>query len=729
MKTVTKCILFSLLPVFLSIKTCYAQPSVDGYQVYYGSLHNHSNVSDGQGTPDEAYNYAKNVAHLDFFGLADHSNLMNAGEWVTIKSAANMYNEDGVFAAFYGFEWTTYFSYGHVTVVNTEDYCSTGSPTNTFTGLISWLNARDGIAYFNHPGWDPLAFNEFDHFSDPPCSKFVGLELWNDHDGFSKYYYNNGYYSNDGNKGYYDEALIRHWKIGAAGGDDNHTATWGTATDFRMGVLAIAKTRTAIFDALLARRCFSTLDKNLVLSLKINGFDMGSTIQGGTWNMEIQSFDTDNEIITNVDLLKNGAVIQSWTPGIIHPIITGSIVCADGDYFYARVKEADGNEAISSPVFISGIAQPPQVAITTPANGAVFTEESDIAIVADASDIDGTITKVEFYRDDFLLGQDNFPPYTMIWPAALTGNYTLTAKAFDNTNLVTTSGGITVIIEPPVPTLTVTPANRDVDASDGSTTFTVNSNSEWVVASNQSWCTVNSSGIGDGTITAQYTANSNQVPRIAEITVSITGLAPVVVTVSQEGMANKQMILTVLLQGLYNGNGTMHPASNNSGNPQWGGGIADRITVELHDNSNYQNIIYSIPDVELSIEGTAVIPVPPQYNGAYYVTVKHRNSIETVSSSAVSFSGASVIYNFNVNTKAFGNNMILMPDGWWVIYGGDINQDGILDSADIYAVAKAAADFITGYSAGDINGDGMIDALDLIVLDNNSAMFISKKTP
>ena len=29
-------------------------PSIGGYNVYYGTLHNHSNVSDGTGTDDEA---------------------------------------------------------------------------------------------------------------------------------------------------------------------------------------------------------------------------------------------------------------------------------------------------------------------------------------------------------------------------------------------------------------------------------------------------------------------------------------------------------------------------------------------------------------------------------------------------------------------------------------------------------------------------------------------------
>ncbi|MFH1119383.1 MAG: CehA/McbA family metallohydrolase [Bacteroidota bacterium] len=723
-----KAFVLLIIAIFMAT-TAIAQPAVGGFNVYYGSLHNHSNVSDGQGTPDEAYSYAKNVAQLDFFGLSDHANLMNAAEWLLIKTTANLYNEDSVFAAFYGFEWTTYFSYGHVNVVNTEDYCSNNSPTNTFGGLINWLNARNGAAFFNHPGWDIFAFNEFNHFTDPPCSKFVGMELWNDHDGFSKYYYNNGYYNGDGNKGYFDEALIRHWKIGAAGGDDNHTATWGTATPFRMGVLAPAKTRSDIFEALLARRFFSTLDQNLVLSFRINGNEMGSTIAGGTWNGVIETFDPDNELIVNIDLLKNGNVIQTWTPGITHPVVTTSIACADGDYFYTRVREADGDEAISSPVFISGTAQPPQIAIINPLGGAVFTQGSVVPLLADASDTDGDITDVEFYCDGDLIGSDDFPPYTLNWTAVNPGDVIFTAKASDDTGLFTVSEGILVTIEPFIPELAVSPLNQDVSFVSGSTGFNITSNTAWTAVSNQEWCPVNTAGSGDGTITVEYGENLMEEARLAEITITVAGLPPVIVTITQAGVINKLLNLNVLFEGLYNGNGMMHPALDETGTPHWGAEVADMITIELHEVSNYSEIVYTIQDVALLTDGSATITIPAIYGGSYYITVKHRNSIETVSAVPVSFSQDIVSYGFMLDSQVYGSNLALMPDGWRALFGGDVLPDGSIDTGDMTPVDNDSRNFQGGYLNSDVNGDGTVDTADMTIVDNNAAHFVSVIRP
>ena len=345
-------------------------PVIGGYNVYYGSLHNHSTVSGATGTPATAYNYAKNTGKLDFFGLADHSNQIDLTEWADVIAQANTYTQDGVFVGFYGFEWSSGGNYGHVAVVNTDDYCSTTSPTNTFASLVTWLASRpNGIAFCNHPGREDDKALEFSHFTTTPSNQVVGMELWNKGVGFSTYYYNDGYYLNDNNKGHYDEANNRGWRIGASGSGDNHGGTWGTSEPYRMAILANNLTRAELLAAMQARRFFSTLDKNLSLSFKINGKEMGSSMTGGNYTAQIQAADADGEFFNQVILFdKNHNIVNTWSLSTSTVDVSINLNTVDGDYYYVKVKQNDGNEAISSPIWISGVTtiQNPEISITSP---------------------------------------------------------------------------------------------------------------------------------------------------------------------------------------------------------------------------------------------------------------------------------------------------------------------------------------------------------------------------
>lgn len=128
-----------------------------------------------------------------------------------------------------------------------------------------------------------------------------------------------------------------------------------------------------------------------------------------------------------------------------------------------------------------------------------------------------------------------------------TGNGTIAAAYTENTNLTSRVANITVTVTGLSPvvvtvtqaagsaTLSVTPSNQNVSSIAGNTSFTVNSNSPWTVSSNAAWCTVTPSGSGNGTISATYSANASTTSRIANVTVTVAGLSPVVVTVTQSG--------------------------------------------------------------------------------------------------------------------------------------------------------------------------------------------------
>jgi len=190
----------------------------------------------------------------------------------------------------------------------------------------------------------------------------------------------------------------------------------------------------------------------------------------------------------------------------------------------------------------------------------------------------------------------------------------------------------------------------------------------------------------------------------------------------------RKLNLKLFLQGLYTGGAQMRPAMDETG-IHWGAGIADKITVELHDMNNYSNIIYTADNVNLNINGTATVTIPSGYAGSYYLTVKHRNSIETVSMIPMAFTSVTINCDFDLPSKVYGSNLLLTIDGQWVIYGGDLNQDGQIDTGDMTPVDNDATNYAAGYLDTDTNGDGVIDTGDMTIIDNNATSYVSAATP
>jgi hypothetical protein len=190
--------------------------------------------------------------------------------------------------------------------------------------------------------------------------------------------------------------------------------------------------------------------------------------------------------------------------------------------------------------------------------------------------------------------------------------------------------------------------------------------------------------------------------------------------------AVKNLMLTLYLEGLYRG-GSMAKSQNASGD-EFLGDVADKITVELHNADAYSTIVYSASDIELSTTGQANVTIPGRNYGSYYVTVKHRNSLETTTAAPVSFADGTIEYSFDVPSKAFGHNLKGVNESY-CIYAGDVNGDGIINATDINSLYSAASAFSTGYFIDDVNGDGIVDAMDLILTDNNAANFIAVQKP
>lgn len=295
--------------------------------------------------------------------------------------------------------------------------------------------------------------------------------------------------------------------------------------------------------------------------------------------------------------------------------------------------------------------------------------------------------------------------------------------------------GISRLITPPLNTsgaseLSLTFRHFYDDWASG-LSYKIQSSADGITWMDESWVNASGNGNDEGLVTTPIINNLGAITYIAWV---LEGNHYnfdnwYVDNVSFTGVQNESALsLSLMLEGLYNGSNSMRKAQGNSGD-QFPGAVADKITIELHNASDYSIVAYSFPDVDLSTSGMAVITLPVSVNGSYYITIKHRNSLETTSSAPVSFGGGDVTWLFDHPSKAYGDNLLLTSDGYYVIYGGDVDQSGLIDTGDMTPVDNDASAFSTGYLTNDCDGNGSVDTADMTIVDNNSSGFVQSILP
>jgi GH18 family chitinase len=156
-----------------------------------------------------------------------------------------------------------------------------------------------------------------------------------------------------------------------------------------------------------------------------------------------------------------------------------------GTYSLTAVATTTQNiSTTSSIVSITVLAQggnvPPTCSITQPTQNQIFTTPANVTINANATDPNGTVTKVDFYNGTTLLGTDLTAPYSFVWQNPIAGTYVITAKATDNQGAMTTSTAVTIVVNNPVvvnqpPTCSITqPTQNQVFTTP--TNITINAN-------------------------------------------------------------------------------------------------------------------------------------------------------------------------------------------------------------------------------------------------------------
>ncbi|MBW7453835.1 CehA/McbA family metallohydrolase, partial [Paenibacillus sepulcri] len=400
---------------------------------YYGTTHNHTNIShDAAGTPVEAVQAA--LAHdYDFFAFSDHSHDIDSdltgtdsvdhngmpertggADWQETKDVASEYTKDGSFVVFPAFEMTST-TWGHSNVFGTDNFIDRMQDNGKYQDLQSyyaWIMTYDNIvAQFNHPNAPTTSFNNFIPYDKNVDKLFTMLEVGNGSGNYS--------YANSQDK--FFSALDLGWHIAPTYGEDNHDATWGQ-TKQRTVIVSKDLTQDSLLDAMRKMRVYLTEDPNAKLDALASGWYMGSTVDTKTLSFDITGSDSvweeksdpkysylktvTNDNVAKVELVTNGGtVIDTFTPTSestsFHWTPTVNVVGGQ-QWFVVRATQADGDRLYSAPFWSPEEPVSVRVSNLTSADGAIVgnTPATLNAGLANMGSVDVTNVKAAFYYDD-----------------------------------------------------------------------------------------------------------------------------------------------------------------------------------------------------------------------------------------------------------------------------------------------------------------------------------------
>ena len=307
-------------------------------------MHEHSSYSDGQpnAIPADYFRIA-NISGYSFVGSAEHSDSLDAGNFVSLHASCNPTQSDfdptaleycflnptgdklvkwaatatqaknassEHFLAIRGFEWTSDV-FGHINVYFSSNFTNAktdggyavtmetfwdwftrdpdtpglgGSATSTVINggaVVPFGGGGDGLAHFNHPHDKCLTKND-------PSGATTGLCDWNDYRYipeaaermFGMELYNDGN-RDDRYQPYFARALDKGWHLSPIGSEDEHFGEYAVEHRPKTVTLAQSLSEADFKAAWLARRSYAlSPGQHLRATLKVDqDHPMGSTLR------------------------------------------------------------------------------------------------------------------------------------------------------------------------------------------------------------------------------------------------------------------------------------------------------------------------------------------------------------------------------------------------------------------------------------------------------------------
>ena len=350
-------------------------------KILWGELHGHSELSDGNGTPDEHYSYARDTALLDFACVTDHDKHLYAhpDRWRTAIAKAREHTREGSFVALLGYEGRMKSPDGKEWHGDINVYYR-GAEGEILAPFQAPLKpekpmGKDLILIPHTPLYGPEAGmgTHWEHLKATPPDVMPLVEI----------------YSTHGNSEYLDcprhvlwqapgqgvvDALKKGFRLGLIGSSDYHEVLTGNPLRIqdtprtvnnrhmqsRCGLAAVRAdglTRAAIFEALQARRTFATSGIRGYVDFSVNGHEMGTEFAMDRPDTPrlIQVAAAAPERMARIEIIRNGDIVHDLADGnwFFEGGWEDETPVTEEVFYYLRITTGRDEFIWSSPVWVN----------------------------------------------------------------------------------------------------------------------------------------------------------------------------------------------------------------------------------------------------------------------------------------------------------------------------------------------------------------------------------------
>jgi hypothetical protein len=345
------------------------------YQLSRGEFHRHTEISfDGgsDGSLEDMWRYAIDVARLDWIGCADHDN-GNGKEytWWLTQKYTDAYHVGNAFTPIFCYERSVAYPMGHRNLLfvkrgirtlprlNEPDKEKSAVPNGNIhvddtKMLYRYLKELDGICA-SHTSATSMGTDWRDN--DPVVEPIVEI-YQGDRNSYEKEEAPRAGYDPKGDKkpaniagwfpkGYINLALEKGYRFGFQSSSDHISTHISYCV-----ALAEAPGREGVVAALKKRHCYAATD-DIVVELKSGTHIMGDAFKSSSApKLEIKVVGTSK--LAKVEVLKDSEVVKTFEPGQreYSGTWTDPKPTKGTHWYYVRVQQEDGELAWASPLYI-----------------------------------------------------------------------------------------------------------------------------------------------------------------------------------------------------------------------------------------------------------------------------------------------------------------------------------------------------------------------------------------